>query len=216
MRELNPAVPEPLAALIHQLLAKKRRRPAAVGRRGGEAAAGDRGGAGRCAGRRSTRRRSRRRATAGGVRPDSGDGPAPEANPFADLDADATESRAGTAVRRQPRSRHGRSRRQVAVDGRRASRPCWRLVVGGVIIVIKNKDGTRDEDRGARRTRRSTIKGKDGKTLAQVGPEEAAGGRRPGPQGRGVGALASAASCRSTARIRTSRPRPTCRRSGSP
>ena len=97
----------------------------------------------------------------------------PEANPFADIEIDATEHEPPTApateskpVRRKP---GGKTPWMLA-----GLAALLALVVGGVIIIIKNTDGSETKIEvpdGAT----VTVKDKGGKTLAQVGPE----GKRP-------------------------------------
>jgi hypothetical protein len=90
----------------------------------------------------------------------------PEANPFADLDATEAESvpaAAPAAERRAPR-------RTWAVAAGLAALVL--AVFGGVIIIIRNRDGSETKiDLSPDAT--LTVKGKDGKSLAQVGPKKA-------------------------------------------
>ena len=161
VRELNPAVPEPLADLIHQLLAKN---PADRPQSADEVM-------------------KRVRAIAEALFP-TGQSAAPSQpqvvyvpiqvtalpaeNPFADLDAAEAET-----VRSEPVPAPGPVRKKPGGSW------LWPAVgfaavlavtVGGVIIIIKNKDGTETKIEvpdGAT----VTIKGKDGRTLAKVEPD---------------------------------------------
>jgi hypothetical protein len=165
VRELNPAVPEALEALIHQLLAKDpARRPQtadevaeAVARLGGDVPQ---------------------------AVPDGGPPVVyvpiqvtaqPEANAFADLDVTAFEpapeapAAAPAPVRKRPKPGDRGMWVAAGLAALLAAAVC-----GGVIIIIKNKDGTEtriEVPDGAT----VTVKDKGGKTLAQVGP----GGKQP-------------------------------------
>ncbi|MBX9679222.1 MAG: protein kinase [Gemmataceae bacterium] len=162
VRDLNPNVPESLADLIHQLLAKKAdaRPPSAadVVKRVRGIAEGTVMG----------------QSAAALLQPQPTLVPISitalsEANPFAALDATEAEpipmaaSAEPTPVRKRPGGKTPWMFAGVAV----LLAAC---MVGGVVIIIKNKDGTETKIEvpdGAR----VTIKGKDGKTLASVGPD---------------------------------------------
>jgi len=169
VRELNPAVPEPLAALIHQLLAKRadaRPQSAAEVAKRVRAIAQDLA---------APRGQSAEQSTS---QPQMVYVPiqvtaVPEANPFADLDDPATEltSREPNEEQTVPapaRKKPGGKRPWVAAG---LSMLLAAAMVAGIIIIIKNKDGTETKIEvpdGAT----VTVKGKDGKTLAKVGPEK--------------------------------------------
>ena len=165
VRAVNPDVPEALAALIHQLLAKRAdARPQSAA----EVV-------------------QRVRAIAADLAPPR---PRPidqsasqphavyvpmavtatfEASPFADLDTEPASlapvagPKTAAPVRKKP---GGRWRWAAAGFAALAA-----LVLGSVVVVIKNKDGTETKIEvpdGAT----VTVKGQDGKTIAQVGPEK--------------------------------------------
>ena len=166
--ELNPAVPASLAALIHQLLAKKAddrpqtadevvRRLRTIGQ---ELAAPRARPAGRPAAAPPQAAYAPIQVTA----------PRPEANPFAGINADATEYEVATAPAAAPKPARKKP----------GDKTPWMLagltvllaagLVAGVIIIIKNKDGSEtkiEAPDGAT----VTVKDKDGKTLAQPGPK---------------------------------------------
>ncbi|MFO0804778.1 MAG: protein kinase [Gemmataceae bacterium] len=167
IRSLNPAVPESLAELIHQLLAKpvdaRPQSAAEVVKR--------------------LRAISAERATPRALPvEDSPSQPQvlyvpmqvtalPQQNPFAEFDSPETDlASSGIAEptpAAQPLRRVPGGRRKWLAIGFAALAA---LVFGGVIIIIKNKDGTETKIEvpdGAT----VTIKGKDGKTLAQVKPD---------------------------------------------
>ena len=159
VRSLNPAVPEELAALIHQLLAKSAdARPASADE-------------------------VVKRVRAMGPARSSAPAPAasqvvyvpiqvtavPEANPFADLEASATELEPAAVPVAVPVGRKPAGRSLWAAAGFAGM---VLLALGGVIIVIRNKDGTETKIEvpdGAT----VTLKDKTGKTLASVGPKKA-------------------------------------------
>jgi hypothetical protein len=151
VRELNPSVSEPLAALIHQLLAKKpANRPASAA----EVV-------------------KSLQAIAQGTAPESRPLSAlmhvtalPAANPFAELnltEADAPlRQQAKQSARKKPRSEWP----WVAA----LSAGVLLVVLAGLIIIIRNQDGTETKievPTGAT----VTMKDRDGKTVAQVGPD---------------------------------------------
>jgi hypothetical protein len=173
IRSLNPAVPESLAELIHQLLAKPvddRPQSAAEVVKRLRAIASE----------LATPRALPVEETPAQPQPQSQVlyvpmqvTALPQQNPFADLDSPETElaSRefAEPPPEPQPARRTpgggGRGKWLAVGFGALAA-----LVLGGVIIIIKNKDGTETKIEvpdGAT----VTIKGKDGKTLAQVKPD---------------------------------------------
>jgi serine/threonine protein kinase len=162
IRELNPQVPQPLADLIHQMLAKNvNDRPASA-----------------------TQVAERLRALARGEAP-TGKIPTPgqpivepmptympmaisvgnEANPFAGIDDDSTEPKERPA---QPKEA-AEKKRPKALELVGLLFAGLAVLVAGVIIIIKNKDGTETkievpDDASV------TIKDKSGKTVAQVPP----------------------------------------------
>jgi eukaryotic-like serine/threonine-protein kinase len=167
VRDLNPTVSEPLAALIHQLLAKRADdHPASVAEVvqrlrwiAQEQAA---------ARARSTALLTAQPPMAYAATPVT---VAPEANPFADLDASDTAASSREPDKKMP---------ATPASGGKKSGPRWpwavgagalfaALVAGGVIIIIKNKDGTETKIE-VPDDATVTIKGKDGKVLAKVGP----------------------------------------------
>ncbi|MCE9566820.1 MAG: protein kinase [Planctomycetes bacterium] len=165
VREVSPEVPEPLAALIHQLLAKnpEQRPPNAddVVRRVHAITAG-----------------AAPQAAPGGAAPSQGQPQViyvpihitaqPEDNAFADLSATEVESAPVLpgAVTRPQRKESGGRGMWVAAGLAALVAAC---VVAGVIIIIKNKDGSETKIE-VPDDATVTIKGKDGKTVAQVGP----------------------------------------------
>jgi serine/threonine protein kinase len=162
VRDVNPDVPEQLAALIHQLLAKRAdARPQSAA----EVVKRLRAIAATLATPRALP-----------VNPSASEPQvvyvpievtaAPDASPFADLDEPDTESASRAPVAAPVRKKPGRRWRAVAAGFAAFSA----LVLCGVIVVIRNKDGTETKIEvpdGAT----VTVKGKDGKTLAQVGQE---------------------------------------------
>jgi serine/threonine protein kinase len=162
VRELNPAVPAPLAAVIHQLLAKK---------------PGDRPAS-------ADEVVKRLRAIANGTAvaaplaepvPEARSVSAPmqvsalpEGNPFADIDVD-DETEYEEDVTPAPRKRKpGRPWLWPAVGAAALA-----VIAAVVVIIIKNKDGSETKIQvpdGAT----VTVQGKDGKELAKVGPEDKA------------------------------------------
>ncbi|MFM8271744.1 MAG: protein kinase domain-containing protein [Gemmata sp.] len=160
VRELNPSVPEPLAELIHQLLSKSAdARPASA---------------------EEVVKRLR------AIRGQGAAAPVvyvpiqvtalPGASAFADLEVTATSVAAAptadaetanmptpAAVRRKP------SRPWGPLAAGVASLALVLVLLAGVIIVIRNRDGSETKievPEGAT----VTLKGKDGKTIAQAGP----------------------------------------------
>jgi serine/threonine protein kinase len=153
LRDLNPAVPAPLAALAHQLLSKKPAdRPASA---------------------EEVVKRLRAIADSTAVIlaavPEAQPVSAPmqvtalpEDNPFADLDADDDTEYAADDAPAPPRKRSGRPWLWPAVGAAALA------VIGAlVVIIIKNKDGSEAKNQAADG---AMVKGKDGKTIAQVGP----------------------------------------------
>ncbi len=148
VRDANPDVPESLAALIHQLLAKRAdARPQSAA----EVVQRLRAIATTLANPSVQVLHVPMSVTA-----------APEASPFADLDTElVSRGPVAAPVRKKPGSRW----RAVAAGFAAFSA----LVLCGVIVVIRNRDGTEtriEVPDGAT----VTVKGNDGKTLAQVGP----------------------------------------------
>ena len=167
VRELNPLVPEGFAALIHQLLEKKPdNRP-------------------------QTADEVVRRVDGliAGPQPVL-DGTAPqvvyvpiqmtttsmENNAFADLDATESEPGVARAGETKPARQKPRGKGLWVAAGFAAVLAA--VAVGGVIIIIKNKDGTETKIE-VPDDATVTIKGKDGKELAKVGPETKGGKTDP-------------------------------------
>jgi eukaryotic-like serine/threonine-protein kinase len=168
VRSVNPAVPEPLAELIHELLSKNAdKRPQSAA----EVVKRLRAIAAELATPRALP------VEESSSQPQVVYVPMqvtalPQQNPFADLDSPDTEriSREFAEAAAPPSQRMPGSRRQWLSIGFAALAA---LVFGGVIIIIKNKDGTETKIEvpdGAT----VTVKDKGGKTLAQVKP---AGGK---------------------------------------
>ncbi len=161
VRDLNPAVPEPLAELIRQLLAKRAedRPPSAaevvkrLRRIGQEQAA-------------ARERSTSQPPVAYAATPVT---VAPEANPFADLDVSDTEADAREPVEPTAAPRGKKSGRTWAVAVAVAAILFAALTAGGIVIIIKNKDGTETKIE-VPDDATVTIKGKDGKVLSKVGP----------------------------------------------
>ncbi|QDU18924.1 protein kinase domain-containing protein [Urbifossiella limnaea] len=158
VRDLNPAVPEPLAELIHQLLAKS------VGAR--PASADEVVKRIRAMGAARTSSAAAAPAVSQVVYVPIQVTAVPDANPFADLDASATELEPAAVPVAAPVGRKPAGRWLWAAAGFAGM---VLLALGGVVIVIRNKDGTEtwiEVPDGAT----VTVKDKAGKTLAQVGP----------------------------------------------
>jgi serine/threonine protein kinase len=171
VRELNPSVPGSLAALIHQLLAKKaddRPRTAEEVVRRLRAIAQEPAG-------------SRARPAEGSPsQPPAVQAPAvyvpiqvtaspPGANPFANIDADVTQTEPASAAAPAPKPARKKSGDKTPWMFAGLAALLAAGVVAGVIIIIKNKDGSEtkiEAPDGAT----VTIKDKDGKTSAQAGP----------------------------------------------
>ena len=171
VRELNPSVPDTLAALIHQLLAKK---PEARPQTADEVVTRLRGVGQKLAAPDSGSTYAQPQAIAPQVVFVPVPVPAlPEQNPFADLDSPVTELTTGEAS--------GQSAK--AAEPKR-NRPGGRMWVAAVlalalaaaavagVIIFRNKDGTEtrtESPAGATVKDKDKGKDKDGKTLAQVG-----------------------------------------------
>jgi serine/threonine protein kinase len=175
VRDLNPAVPDALAALIHQLLAKD---PAGRPQTADEVV-------------KRLRAIARELEAPRTAPAEPGPQPAyvpiqvtaqPEANPFAGLDAESV-TEVDRARPAEGRPAEGRPAEGRPAPVRKEPRRTWApavagfaallaaLVVAGVVIVIRNKDGTEtriEAPAGAT----VTVKGKDGKTLGKFGPEK--------------------------------------------
>jgi len=150
VREVNPDVPEPLAALIHQLLSKRADgRPASaeeVGQRLRTIAAN-----------LTTPRVLPPESTLAQPQVVS----APLLNSPTELDVRPAATR---SVPEPLRPKSGGHRRWLA-----AGFTAFLVVAAGVVIIIKNKDGSETKIE-VPDDATVTIQGKDGKTLAQVGP----------------------------------------------
>jgi len=163
VRELNPQVPEALAVLIHQLLAKKAEdRPQSVDEVVKRL-------------RAITKENAARQTPLTDSQPTATYVPlpvtaVPEANPFADIrDDDSESSKAVSQVTPAPKRAGKRRPWVLAAVGLLALAG---LTLGGVlIIIIKNKDGTETKIEVPDDST-ITVKGKDGKELAKVGPEK--------------------------------------------
>jgi serine/threonine protein kinase/Leucine-rich repeat (LRR) protein len=164
VRELNPAVPEPLAALIHQLLAK---RADARPRSADEVLK-----------RLRAIAQNRPVSPARGMEQPQSELPVvyvslpvtavSDANPFADIDMTETEIVSPQTV--APSAAPARKR----ADGRwlwaAAGFAALLALASGITIIIKNKDGTETKIEVPDGST-VTVKDKGGKTLAKVGPE---------------------------------------------
>jgi len=167
VREVNPAVPEALAELIHQLLSKRAdaRPPSAEAvvkrlRAIGQALAAPRA-------QPLEQSMSQPPAVSVPIQVTL----APEANPFADIDVSDTEmdslkSAESSVVTPPPARKKPGARWPWIATGFAA----FLAIVGGaIVIIIRNKDGSETKIEvpdGAT----VTVKDKDGKTLAQAGP----------------------------------------------
>jgi serine/threonine protein kinase len=164
VQELNPAVHEPLAELIHQLLAKK---PADRPQTADEVARRIRAMVSQPPGSAVPMTAPAQSAVTSPAPAVGQVGYAPihvtaqpEPNPWRDIDV--TEAEPAAVPQQMKPSRKGW---WIAVGAAALAA----LIAGGVIIIIRNKDGTETKievPAGAS----VTVKGKDGKTLAQVGP----------------------------------------------
>ncbi len=172
VREVNPAVPDALAVLIHQLLSKQadaRPQSAAEVVKRVRAIAEDLATPRALPVEQSTSQPYvMQPQVVYAVMPVT----APAANPFADLGDPDTElasresNEESTAAPKPAGKKRGGKGLWVAAG---LSLVLAAVVVAGVVIVIKNKDGTETKIEvpdGAT----VTVKDKDGKTLAQVGP----------------------------------------------
>ena len=166
VRTLNPRVPEPLAALTHQLLAKNPAdRPASAA----EVV-------------------TRLRAIAQALTPPKSGGPAaavPQVTAAADRGADVAVNVDGPAPPMTPSARPGRPSGRDGAGVRRpwvlAAAAAAVMAVAGVVILIKNKDGTvtRIEVPDD-----ATVQvNKDGTTVANVGPSPASSASPASPDG---------------------------------
>jgi hypothetical protein len=163
VRELNPAVPEPLAELIHQQLAKK---PADRPQTAEEVARRIRAMVSQPPGSAVPMTAPAQSAVTSPSPPAGQVGYAaihvtaqPEPNPWRDIDVTEVEP----AV--VPQEMKPRRKGWWVAAGAAALAA---LIAGGVIIIIRHKDGSETKIEvpdGAS----VTVKGKDGKTLAQVG-----------------------------------------------
>jgi serine/threonine protein kinase/Leucine-rich repeat (LRR) protein len=176
VRALNPAVPEPLAALIHQLLSKKAetrpqsaeevvKRLRAISQE-----------------LTAPRAHSAELSTSQPqvVQPQVVYVPIqvtalpPAENPFADLEATPTGAPADESAPPEPRPERAKPRGLSPWLLAGSVLALAALVVAGVIIIIKNKDGSETKIEVPDGST-VTVKDKSGKTLAQVGP----GGKQP-------------------------------------
>jgi serine/threonine protein kinase len=172
VRELNPSAPGSLAALIHQLLAKKaddRPRTAEEVVRRLRAIAQEPVG---WRARPAEGSPSQPPAVQAPVvyAPIQVTAPPPGANPFADIDADVTETEPASAAASAPKPAQKKLGDKTPwMFAGLAALLAAGVVAGVIIIIIKNKDGSEtkiEAPDGAT----VTIKDKDGKTLAPVGP----------------------------------------------
>jgi eukaryotic-like serine/threonine-protein kinase len=171
VRELNPSAPGSLAALIHQLLAKKAddrpRTAEEVVRRLRAIAQEPAGSRARPAEGSPSQPPAVQAPVA--YAPMQVTAPPPGANPFADIDADVTETEPASAAASAPKPAQKKSGDKTPWMFAGLAALLAAGVVAGVIIIIKNKDGSEtkiEAPDGAT----VTIKDKDGKTLAPVGP----------------------------------------------
>ncbi len=167
VRDLNPAVPEELAALVHQLLAKS---PAARPASAEEVVKRVRA---IMQGQAAARARALERSVSQPqVIPSQVIVPilvtAQAANPFAELDASATELEPAVIPRATPAGRKPGGRAQWAVAAGLAALVL--AVFGGVIIVVRNRDGSETKIEVPSGAPVALKDAKTGKVPAQVGP----------------------------------------------